>query len=35
MSENIKINIDSDGIAILEIDVKDRPMNVITADFGK
>ena len=35
MSENIKINIGSDGIAILEIDVKDRPMNVITADFGK
>ena len=35
MSENIKINIGSDGIAILEIDVKDRPMNVITSDFAK
>ncbi len=35
MSENIKINIDSDGIAILEMDVQDRPMNVITSDFAK
>ena len=35
MSENIKINIGSDGIAILEIDVKGRPMNVITSDFAK
>ena len=35
MSENIKINIDSDGIAILEMDIQDRPMNVITSDFAK
>ena len=35
MGENIKINIDSDGIAILEMDVQDRPMNVITSDFAK
>jgi len=35
MSKNIKMNIDQDGIAVIEIDVQDRPMNVITVDFLK
>ena len=34
MSKNIKMNIDQDGIAVIEIDVQDRPMNVITVDFA-
>ena len=34
MSKTVKMNIDQDGIAVIEIDVQDRPMNVITADFA-
>ena len=35
MSKTVKMNIDQDGIAVIEIDVVDRPMNVITADFAE
>lgn len=31
--KTIDLNIDADGIAVLTIDVKDKPMNVITPDF--
>lgn len=31
--ETIDLKIDADGIAVLTIDVKDKPMNVITPDF--
>ena len=31
--KTIKFAIDKDGIAILTIDVKDRPMNVMTTEF--
>ena len=34
MSKNINMSVDQDGIAIIEIDVQDRPMNVITVDFA-
>jgi len=33
MTQNIRYSVDSDGIAILLIDVADRPMNVITPGF--
>lgn len=33
MMKTINFEIDSDGIALLTIDVKDRPMNVMTAEF--
>ncbi len=32
MSETITYQVDGDGIATLTIDLKDRPMNVITRD---
>ena len=34
MSKTMNMNVDQDGIAVIEIDVQDRPMNVITADFA-
>ena len=34
MSKNINMDVGQDGIAVIEIDVQDRPMNVITADFA-
>jgi len=34
MSKTVKMNVDQDGIAVIEIDVVDRPMNVITTDFA-
>ena len=34
MSKTINMNVDQDGIAVIEIDVQDRPMNVITTDFA-
>jgi 3-hydroxyacyl-CoA dehydrogenase / enoyl-CoA hydratase / 3-hydroxybutyryl-CoA epimerase len=33
MTQNIRQSIDGDGIAVLMIDVVDRPMNVVTPDF--
>jgi 3-hydroxyacyl-CoA dehydrogenase/enoyl-CoA hydratase/3-hydroxybutyryl-CoA epimerase len=33
MTQNIRYSVDSDGIAILLIDVVDRPMNVLTPGF--
>jgi len=33
MMKTIKFEIDADGIAVLTIDVKDKPMNVITPEF--
>ena len=33
MTQNIRQSIDGDGIAVLLIDVVDRPMNVVTPDF--
>ncbi len=35
MTQNIRYSVDGDGIAILLIDVADRPMNVITPGFRK
>ena len=34
MSKNINMSVDQDGIAIIEIDVQDRPMNVINVEFA-
>ena len=34
MSKTMNMNVDQDGIAVIEIDVQDRPMNVITVDFA-
>ncbi len=33
MTQNIRYAVDADGIAILTIDVQDRPMNVLTPGF--
>jgi len=33
MTENIRRSVDADGIAVLTIDVVDRPMNVVTPGF--
>ena len=33
MTQNIRQSVDGDGIAVLLIDVVDRPMNVVTPDF--
>ena len=33
MTQNIRQSVDTDGIALLLIDVADRPMNVVTPDF--
>jgi 3-hydroxyacyl-CoA dehydrogenase/enoyl-CoA hydratase/3-hydroxybutyryl-CoA epimerase len=35
MTQNIRFSVDGDGIAILLIDVADRPMNVLTPGFRK
>lgn len=35
MSSTVTMDVDHDGIAVLTIDVKDKPMNVITADFDQ
>jgi 3-hydroxyacyl-CoA dehydrogenase/enoyl-CoA hydratase/3-hydroxybutyryl-CoA epimerase len=35
MTQNIRYSVDKDGIAILLIDVVDRPMNVLTPGFTK
>ena len=35
MSETISYQVDNDGLAMLTIDLKDRPMNVITPQFVK
>ena len=35
MTQNIRYSVDGDGIAILLIDVADRPMNVLTPGFRK
>jgi len=33
MTQNIRYSVDGDGIALLQIDVADRPMNVLTPGF--
>ncbi len=35
MSSTVTMDVDHDGIAVLTIDVKAKPMNVITADFDQ
>ena len=31
--QNLKVDIDKDGIALLTIDLQDKPMNVLTPEF--
>lgn len=35
MTQNIRYSVDGDGIALLQIDVAGRPMNVLTPDFHR
>jgi len=35
MTQNIRYSVDGDGIALLQIDVAGRPMNVLTPDFSQ
>ena len=35
MTQNIRYSVDGDGIALLQIDVAGRPMNVLTPDFKR